>query len=621
MSENEYKSSNASGAALATVPACEPERLNALHALKVLDKPADQRFDRITTLAAAIFDVPMATISLVDTDRQFFMSRCGLDITESDRTNSFCSHALFEDVMLVVEDALKDPRFASHPFVVNAPYLRFYAGVLIFTREGLPLGTLCLMASEPRKFKSHDREILTQLGALVEGELLPDNTPMQKRVQSQLDAQIDPLTRAYVTERFLAEVEQQRKVAGTAPWAVAMIVLPGLDQLNDIFGRVVGDELMIEVASRLIDTGLQFDTSVVGRLSGRRFALSVCSDKVDIGKALHDAINHDLGQVFVTSGGELSPDLHAGIASAKPDINEVEFVLERCRAALATMASTKGSQAVLYDEQHLLPIHRRLRIAAELRSAIDNDALRVVYQPKVRCSDRLIDGFECLLRWQHAELGHISPLDILDSARDVNQLVALDRWVIDQAISQRAAWQGLSLKAGPLSVNVTGETLLSPDFVSWLSQRLEERGVDAGDMELEVLESSLFEDFDSAIAVLEAIQALGVGLSLDDFGTGYSSLAYLYRLPISVLKIDRAFISRLEMDSVHRSLCTGIMSMAHDLDLSVVAEGVENESQFKILQTFCCDRAQGYLFSRPVSAEDATILLHANGDSAEKIAA
>ena len=621
MSESEYQPSNVTDVDVAGVPTCEPERLIALHALNVLDKPAEQRFDLITTLAADIFDVPMATVSLVDKDRQFFMSRCGLDITESDRTNSFCSYALFEDVMLVVEDALADPRFATHPFVVNPPHLRFYAGVVIFNREGLPLGTLCLMATESRKFESRDRAVLKQLGALVEGELLPDNTPMQMRVRSQLDAQIDPLTRAYVTERFLTEVEQQKKTASAASWAVAMIVLPGLDQLNDIFGRVVGDELMIEVASRLHHTGSQFDSGVMGRLSGRRFALSVCSERADIGTVLHDAINRNLGQVFVTSGGELTPDLHAGIASAKPGTNEVEFVLERCRAALATMASAKGSQVVLYDEQHLLPIHRRLRIAAELRSAIDNDVLNVVYQPKVRCSDRVIDGFECLLRWQHAELGPISPLDILDSARDVNQLVALDRWVIEQAIIQRAAWLESSLEAGTLSVNVTGETLLSTDFISWLGQRLEEHGVDAGDMELEVLESSLFEDFDCAVAVLEAIQNLGVGLSLDDFGTGYSSLAYLYRLPISVLKIDRAFISRLEMDTVHRSLCTSIMSMAHDLALSVVAEGVENESQFKILQAFSCDRAQGYLFSRPVSAEDATKLLQSSGCASSRIAA
>ena len=617
----ESTSSNANGAVPAAMHPLEPARLKALRALNVLDKPSDERFDRIIDLATTIFNVPVATISLVDEGRQWFLSQRGLDVKETARDISFCTHALLENEMLVVENTLADPRFATNPLVLNPPNVRFYAGVVIFTREGLPLGTLCLKAREPRKFDSRDRELLSQLGALVEGELLPDNAPMQERVQSQLDAQIDPLTRAFVSNRFMTEVEQQKSAAPRSSWSLAMIVLPGLNQMNDIFGRSVGDELIIEVAARLGDIGRQFESQVLGRLSGRRFALSVCSQTMDSGKALQEAIELSVTQVFTTSGGELSPDIYVGIASASSDTQDIESVIERCRAAQSSAGTAKGSKVVLYNEMHLQPVHRRLKVAAELRGAIDDDALHLLYQPKVRCSDRQIDGFECLLRWHHSELGHIGPLDILDAARDVNQLVALDRWVIDRAIMQRAVWQNLSLDAGTLSVNVTDETLLSADFVPWLEQRLAQHGTIAENIELEVLESSLFEDFEGAICVLKAIQAMGVGLSLDDFGTGYSSLSYLYRLPISVLKIDRAFISRLEMEAVHRSLCTNIMAMAHDLNLSVVAEGVENEKQFKLLQEFQCDRAQGYLFSRPVSAMDATLLLQSNGDEVKLNAA
>lgn len=588
----------------------EHDRLTSLRSLKVLDKPADARFDRLTKLASAVFDVPVALITLVDENRQWFLSRCGLDVAETDRNISFCAHTLHEEVMLVIEDTLADPRFAANPLVVNAPFVRFYAGVVIRDTVGLPLGTLCIVSGEPRTFDNESKQILIQLAALAEIELLPEKAPMQQRVRAQLDAQVDPLTRAYSPERFNIGVKQQFAEDDHQLTAVAMVVLPGLEQLNDIFGRMVGDELLVELAQRLTAIGRQFDKYALGRLSGRRFALCVSGNtRQGPTHPFNQSLIHSLNQPFITSGGELSPNIHTGIAFRNSETCSIENILERCRSALATASSTRGAQVVVYDESYLLPLHRRLRIAAELQSAIDNNGLHLVFQPKVRCSDRAIDGFECLLRWQHHELGTISPLDILDAASDVNKLVALDRWVIDQAIQQRAAWQSAQLTPGTLSANITGETLLSEGFVSWLTERLNHYGVTASQMELEVLESSLFDDFDRAVSVLDEIRHLGVSISLDDFGTGYSSLAYLHRLPISVLKIDRAFVSRLESDPVHRSLCTGILSIAQNLTLSVVAEGVENESQFDILKASACDRVQGYFFSRPVSQEDATKLL------------
>lgn len=605
----ENMSSDTYGPVVAELHPRESERLASLHSLNVLDKPSDERFDRVTTLATLIFNTPVALVTLVDKDRQWFLSRCGLDISETGRDVSFCAHALHEDVMLVVEDTHKDPRFAKNPFVVDPPYVRFYAGVVLRDNDGLPLGTLCVIATEPCVFSDRDRQMLIQLGAVVTSELLLDTAPMQQRVLSQLDANVDPLTRAFAPKRFMISVDEQVSDQ-QATTAVAKIVIPGLDQLNDIFGRPVGDELLVELVSRLSRIGKDFDSCSIGRLSGRRFGVCISGNTLKDPKYdLANVIECELSKPFLTTGGELTPDLHTGIAFKNSDIDQTKTLLERCRAALASAASTRGSQVVLYDESHLLPINRRLRIAAELQSAIDCNALHLMYQPKVRCADRSIDGFECLLRWQHDDLGSISPLDILDAASDVNKLVALDRWVIEQAIRQRANWKNAHLMPGTLSANITGETLLSPGFVSWLDETLAHHGVDAGEMELEVLESSLFDDFECAVKVLSAVQALGVSISLDDFGTGYSSLAHLYRLPISVLKIDRAFISRLEQDLVHKSLCNSILSMARDLAMSVVAEGVENEHQFAILKASNCDRVQGYLFSRPVSAEEAAFML------------
>lgn len=616
-SNNSCAESN--GAVLAALHPREQERLRALHTLNVLDSAADSRFDRLTNLAASIFNVEFSLVTLVDENRQWFLSHFGLELTETGRDVSFCSHALHEDVSLVVENMLNDSRFSTNPFVTGAPCIRFYAGIVIRDEEGLPLGTLCLLSSKSREFSSSDHDTLVQLGALVTSELLHDSLRTQRRVRSQLDAKIDPLTRAYAPARFLDSVQQQMDNTNNEPVTMAKIVLPALDRLNHIFGRMVGDELLVELSTRLTLIGKRYDSYILGRPSGRRIALSISGETAQKPNyPLVEAINQALSQPFNTTVGELYLDLHIGIAFGQPDATP-EIILGQCRAVLATTATVRGPQIVIYNEHNQQHVNRRLRIAAELQNALDNDDLHLVYQPKVRCSDRKIDGLECLLRWNHSTLGNISPPDILDAAVEVNKLVALDRWVIDQGIKQRASWLKACLKPGVLSINITGQTLLSPGFVSWLTDRLSLYEVTPSDIELEVLESYIFEDFDQAVEVLHEIKILGISLSLDDFGTGYSSLAYLYRLPISVLKIDRAFVSQLEEDNVHKSLCKSILSMAHDLSLSVVAEGVETEKQFAILKDLKCDRVQGYLFSRPVSAKDIVQILEtaSNGDYLE----
>ena len=588
----------------------ERERLRALHALNVLDTPPSARFDRLTALAATVFDVPTALVSLVAEERQWFLSRCGLEAGESGRDVAFCAHALHEEHLLVIEDARADARFSANPLVTAAPCVRFYAGAVLRDHDGLPLGTLCLISPLPRRFSARERDALVQLAALVANELLPDGAPTRERVRSQLDAQVDPLTRAHAGERFLADVERDLRDGEPTRIGVALVLVAGLEQINEIFGRSVGDEFLVELAARLVDVGERFGAARLGRIGGRRFALSVttASSSGDE-RSLADAVERALREPFVTSAGPVSPDLSVGIAFGGALVDRGEVLMEHCRTALPADPLARGLHVALYDERDQLPAHRRLRVAAELHGAIERGDLHLVYQPKIACLDGSIDGLECLLRWQHAELGAIAPPDIINAAVGVNLLVTLDRWVIDTALAQLAEWQRAALPCGTLSANVTGVTLLAAGFVDWLAGRLAHHGIAAGSFELEVLESSLFDDFDAVVQVLDAIRWLDVDISLDDFGTGHSSLAYLRRLPASILKIDRSFVCDLENDPANVALCAGIINLAHELGLSVVAEGVENEHQFVILHAQRCDRVQGYHFSRPVSVDEATRML------------
>ncbi len=608
-----------SGAVAPEPHAREEQRLSVLHALNLLDSAPDPRFDRITNLAADVFDVPIALISLVDENRQWFLSRCGLEETETGRDESFCGHALHETDILVVEDATEDDRFATNPLVTGGPNIRFYAGAVLEADDGLPLGTLCLIDTKPRSLSVAERRRLVKMARLTRAELLPNSNAMYQRSEAQLAAQVDPLTNARWTQPFLEAVDEALEkdgangTAGSNEHGVAVMIMinvPKLEQINNVFGRMTGDEILLEVCRRLQTACSAFGTPVTGRLGGHRLAAFL------IGPGTSDTLG-DLKQrlrsvyeaPYKTKGNVRSVNLQVGLCEIDGTLATGAEAIDRCRLVMNDMDMREELAVEVCSADKLEPHNRRANLASGLRVALENDELELHFQPKVGVESRALAGFESLLRWTHPDFGYIPPPDVVDAAEEVNLSNELDRWVVRTAIAQISAWQDSGQFHGPVSVNINGLSLFSDDFSGWLSDTLAEFDVAAKWIDLEIVESSIFNDFDATIAAMTAVTELGATFSLDDFGTGYSSLAYLQELPVQSLKIDRSFVNSIVEDQKQAALCHSVVTIGRDMGMQTIAEGVETEHQYLILRAYRCPMIQGYYFAKPLPPGDATAML------------
>jgi EAL domain-containing protein (putative c-di-GMP-specific phosphodiesterase class I) len=247
-----------------------------------------------------------------------------------------------------------------------------------------------------------------------------------------------------------------------------------------------------------------------------------------------------------------------------------------------------------------------------LNLAIANNDLRLFYQPKVLPDTGAIIGFEALIRWQHATLGFISPADFIPIAEETGLIEPLGEWIILEAARQASEWVKMGYSAIKVAVNLSPKQFVSARLAHVISESISCSKIQPFNLELEITESMLMENVEAAILVMEQFSQQGINISLDDFGTGYSSLSYLKRFPIHTLKIDRSFVAQLSSDNDDAKIVSTIITMAHTLGLEVVAEGVETKEQMQFLQGRHCDQLQGYYFSRPVSAQEATGLLMRN---------
>ncbi|MEM6708907.1 MAG: sensor domain-containing phosphodiesterase [Pseudomonadota bacterium] len=581
----------------------EAERLAALVATGLLDSPPSQRFDRLTALAADVFNVPTALISLVDANRQWFLSRCGLDAEETPRDQAFCAHALHEDEILVVEDACEHPVFRLNPLVQGEPGIRFYAGAVLRDARGLPLGTLCLIDLEARPFDVAQRRRLLALAEVVRDELLRGQDAPSSRVETELERSRDPITSAFWGPAFFEAINRARP-RDYDRYALAYLRIDNLDLLNESFGRMVGDEMLRSLSIRLQSCLRAGGEPVLGRLDGSNLVALVWR-----GMAAVETADELLGRMKQCLGGPvqtttLTVEPQLTLVAAEDSIN-VETVRDAVRLAQFTADRAGGQPG--FNAQAVTPgaraaVRTRFELVRDLGSALADDALHLMFQPKIDNFTGQIVGYECLLRWDHPNFGFIPPPEIISIAQEANQLYALERWVIRTALTQAQQWRSALADFPPISVNLTGSTLLMPGFADWLLEEHARRNVAPECLDIEVVESSMFEEFEQIVATMTRIRGLGISFSLDDFGTGFSSLAYLRRLPVSTLKIDKAFVDDVVQDQRAAALCAGIIGMARDLGIQTVAEGVETELQRLVLKALRCDQIQGYLISPPVAA-------------------
>lgn len=390
-------------------------------------------------------------------------------------------------------------------------------------------------------------------------------------------------------------------------FAVLFLDLDRFKNVNDSLGHSIGDQLLITMARRLESCIREVD--MVARLGGDEFAI-LLDGIPNQAEATNMArrIQEKLQSPFNLSGHEVFTTTSIGIAVSSTGYDDPENMLRDADTAMyRAKAQGKACYEIFDKGMHTHAVYV-LQMENDLRRAIEREELRVYYQPIVALENGQLAGFEALIRWQHPERGFINPSDFIPLAEDTGLIVPLGLWILKRACQQLCQWQWQSPANRSLfmSVNLSGKQVAQPDLVENIRDILDETHVDAKHLKLEITESAVMENAEMAARLLKRLKALGVQLSIDDFGTGYSSLSYLHRFPVNTLKIDRSFVGRIGEAAENIEIVRTVISLAENMGMEVVAEGIETLSQLAQLRKLKCQYGQGYLFSRPVDAQSVS---------------
>ncbi|WP_298976884.1 EAL domain-containing protein [uncultured Thermosynechococcus sp.] len=392
-------------------------------------------------------------------------------------------------------------------------------------------------------------------------------------------------------------------------FAVLFLDVDRFKVINDSLGHLAGDQLLIGIARRLTACTRAEDT--VARLGGDEFAI-LLEELRNPAQAIEVAkrILATLSRPFLLAGREVFTSASIGIAFPGEDSKTAEDLLRDADTAMYRAKSLGKSRYEVFSMTMRAQSIALMQIETDLRRAAERKEFLVYYQPIVDLSTRKIVGFETLLRWQHPERGVLSPAEFMNVAEETGLILPISWWVMAEACRQMQRWAKVfpHSRALSISVNLSGRHFQQADLLPNLRAILSETEFPAERLRLEVTEGILIDNKEVAIATLQEIRAMGIGLYMDDFGTGYSSLSYLHRFPVDTLKIDRTFISTLNREQPSATIVHTILMLAHSLRLKVVAEGIETREQYQILQALGCNYGQGYFFARPLSAEQVTQL-------------
>jgi diguanylate cyclase (GGDEF)-like protein len=379
--------------------------------------------------------------------------------------------------------------------------------------------------------------------------------------------------------------------------------------INDSLGHDIGDELLKEVAERLKHSIRESDT--VARIGGDEFSILLADianpdDISGIARKIVDAIK----EPYWIRGYQLHSSTSIGISIYPDDADTKEALFKSADIAMYH-AKRGGNTYQFYSPSMNMRSIERMRLESWLRQAIGRGELEVYYQPQVTTDTRRVFCAEALVRWNHPEQGVLGPKNFIPLAEETGFITAIDEWVLQTACAQIRSWQEAGLLNLCITVNLSAKEFHKPDIVDRISLILQETGLDPKLLDLEITESVAMKSPETTIANINRLAEIGVHFAIDDFGTGYSSLSYMKRLPIQKLKIDQSFIRDIATDPDDRAIITAVTSMAHNMNMKVIAEGVETEDQFSFLRETHCDEAQGYLFSRPLPAEEFRELVEA----------
>ncbi|HYN84126.1 MAG TPA: EAL domain-containing protein [Pyrinomonadaceae bacterium] len=446
----------------------------------------------------------------------------------------------------------------------------------------------------------------------------------RKRSEEQLlhDAFHDPLTKLPNRALFIDHVKLTIARAKRRPGHLFAVLFLDLDRfkiVNDSLGHMFGDQLLVGIARRLEGCLREGDT--VARVGGDEFTILLedIEDEIEA-ISVAERIQKELSAPFHIGGHEVFTTVSIGIAPSSTDYDDPEDILRDADTAMYRAKSLGKARHEVFDKaMHALAVNL-LQLETDLRRALERKEFFVHYQPIVALSDFRLCGFEALVRWQHPERGLISPMDFIPVAEDTGQIIAIGEWTLMEACRQMRRWQKQYPSDVPLyiSVNLSGKQFTQPNLIERVRTIVEKTKLDPRSLKLEITESVVMENIETATEMLKDLRALGVQLSIDDFGTGYSSLSYLHRFPIDTLKIDRSFVTRMVENNENSEIVRTIVMLAQTLGMDVVAEGVETKEQLALLRKLGCESGQGYYFSRPATVNGAEQLIAATSASVQR---
>ena len=569
----------------------EAARLDALRKLGLLDTSPNEAFDRITRMAAQLFGLPIAAVSLTDVDRQWFKSRVGVDTDRMPRHDAPCAEVTGTNQMLVIDDLRASAAYRDSTLASTGA--RFYAGAPLMTRDGYCLGSMCVVGTEPRTISTQERTVLADLAAMVMAQI-----ELQHAI-----GRIDPVSGVPNRHQFvddLTDLALDRPRGEARLAALVNLATPGqVSSAVRALGAGVIDEIVCE-AVRMLRAAVG-PARKLYHVAPFQFAF-LAEPGADLARFC-DWLGAWIALRADSTSARFVTTATVGVAPFVTGHGDPAELLRDMYSAAYDAIEGAHRVRVFSAEQNAAFL-RRFRVTSEFGAALEDDSqLRLVFQPKIELTTGRCVGAEALLRWRHPALGEISPGEFIPMIEQTSLARATTRWVLERALRQLSSWQRAGLVT-QVAVNVSAVNLLETDFCAHVLARLRAHGLAPEALAIEITESALMADRTLAAATLDALAASGVQLAIDDFGTGYSSLAYLQNVPAKVVKIDQSFVRDLDTDERKRALVAAMIKLSHDLGQLVVAEGVETAPVARLLASAGCDQVQGYLYARPMAPKD-----------------
>ena len=545
-------------------------------------------------------DTPINSIYMVDE-----AGRASLTVTTS---FGRIEHGVFVVLQRSVQEAMAPYREASSKLLIFSAALLILVMTAVGLLSGYVVKPLRLLTAAAKRMSSGQYGMKIDVRTNDEiGELASSFNVMRMEIadrearishQALHDTVTDLPNRSKVLQCLTDAMEQ---ALGTkSKITILSIKLSRMSEISSTLGHSAGDEVVTLAAKHLsVNLG---PTGILGHLGTNEFILILPDSDVDDARGWADKVESILGAGVTLGRVNITLQPEIGI-SAFPDHGRKAADLIRYASIARSEAKLKQERVMVYEagrEDHYL---KQLRIVNDLRSALQNNDVYLNFQPKISLPDGAVCGVEALVRWQHPELGFMSPDEFIPAAEHAGTIVHLTRYVLAGAIDQCRQWQDAGHTLG-VSVNLSARDLQDEYLPYYVLQVLEDNEITPDRLTLEITENMIMEDINHAISILECLRDIGVKISMDDFGTGYSSLALLKDMPLHELKIDKSFVMTLMSDEHNKAIVGTTIELAHNMKLAVVAEGIEDESTLRQISGLGCEQAQGYFISKPVSSDD-----------------